>query len=182
MSDTLTNLHKKFCKEYFEINFKMFYQLKPFWIVKLKISALETCLCKEHENFNLMFRKLQQHKLVKSKNVTAFIDALCCDSKNKDCMLRDCDKCGDLQVINPELEDTTTYQAWVTEKVTRLGAKGLIYQPKITFKKKIEISLSDLVQKFNDSLKKFLAHVYKVHHQSKEIKEIKEKMPSKLLI
>lgn len=84
LNDTITNLHKKFCTNHFNISFTMFYKLKPFWVVKLKISALETCLCKDHENFDFMFKNCEV------KDVFSFIDALCCHSNKKDCMLRYC--------------------------------------------------------------------------------------------
>lgn len=179
LNDTIANLHKKFCKQYFHISTSMFYKLRPFWVVNLKISALETCLCREHENFKFILKKLRQHKLVKSKDIPTFIKCLCCDSDNINCMLRDCDKCGDLQLVDLGIEDRTTYRAWVTEKVKRIGAKGLIYEPKITCLKTIEVSISGLVQIFNQTLKKFLSHVFTVNHQARTIKVIKESLPPK---
>ena len=49
LSDTMLNLHKKFCQEFphHKICLATFYKLKPFWVVKPKLSDRDSCLCKK---------------------------------------------------------------------------------------------------------------------------------------
>ena len=53
LSDSINNLHKKYCKESGRtISKSSFYRLRPFWVVEQRMSARDTCLCKEHEILN----------------------------------------------------------------------------------------------------------------------------------
>lgn len=53
LRDTLIKVHKKYNDEHSErkISYSNFCKMKPFWIMKPKVTARETCLCIKHLNF-----------------------------------------------------------------------------------------------------------------------------------
>ena len=59
LRDTLINLHKKYNYEHSDrtISYSTFCKLKPFWIMKPKVTARETCLCVKHSNFQYVIDK-----------------------------------------------------------------------------------------------------------------------------
>lgn len=94
--DTVQNLHLKFCSESsIKIARSLFYKLKPFWICARKVSERDTCLCKKHENINLILKKLTRLKMLTSSSTKDFTDLLTCDSSSKACMYRECNICRD---------------------------------------------------------------------------------------
>lgn len=110
LTDTIGNLYLKFCKESeggHLIGRATFYKLRPFWVVKMKISERNTCLCKKHSNFNFLFDRLKYHKVIDALSVQDYIDKICCNSGEKSCMYGQCDACKDNQVIQTgDGEDT----------------------------------------------------------------------------
>lgn len=166
LSDTILNLYRKFCDEHGKIISRaFFYKLKPFWVVRLKVTERDTTACKDHENFQYIFEKLRYHRIISANNLHTFITSITCDYKNKSCMYGQCSKCKSIN-IELNVDDVVTWHyCWVTEQISRKGSKGLIFKVKLTRKKKIVCSLSELVKKFNGGLRKFLIHVYRSHHQ-----------------
>ena len=81
------------CEDGNKVLLDYFNKVKPFWVVKPKISDRETTLCKEHENFKLILRKLSRLHIINESNGTKFISSICCDIENEDCMYRQCKEC-----------------------------------------------------------------------------------------
>jgi len=52
--DSLENLHAKYCEENAPMSYSLFCKLRPFHIVHPSVRDRETCLCKIHENMQLM--------------------------------------------------------------------------------------------------------------------------------
>ena len=138
LCDTINNLSKKFNRESkYKISRALFYKLRPFWVVKQKITERNTSLCKTHTNFKYVFDKLKSLKIINFNNVTQFIESICCSTENKDCMYGNCEKCKNLRIFSNSSNEVTWYRFWVTEKVTRPGAKGLLYTVKPCLRKRI---------------------------------------------
>lgn len=73
-------------------------------------------------------------------------------------------------------EDRTWYYKWSTREESRLGAKGLTYNVKITSKLKIDCTVYELISEFNLQITEFLKHVYITNHQHKAIECINENL------
>ena len=90
----------------------------------------DTYLCKDHANFKFMFNRLRSLKIILHKNTTEFIESICCHIsaviKNEDCMARKCKNCKNNKIISNDSPEPTWYFEWVTEKLSRKGAKNLI--------------------------------------------------------
>lgn len=178
LTATVDNLYSKFCTSHptLKVSRTVFYSLRPFWVTKRKITARDTCLCKEHANFSLIFFRLRCLKILQARDVHDFVKSLCCDNHNKNCMFRECKTCANRQVQLTEPNRSTWYHSWVSEKIRRLGAKGLMYDVKITSKQMIHCTLSQLVLKFNQMIPKFLVHEFRVHHQLSAMETIQNNM------
>lgn len=162
LTDTINNLYIKYCDEIGQqVCRSGFYKLKPFWVVHLKVTKRDSTACKEHENFQFLFEKLMYYWVIHAQNLKLFIDSATCNYKNKNCMYGECGKCHNFKINHNGEDFRTWYNYWVTEKVSRMGAKGMIFNVKITHRKKICCKLSELVQKFNSDLRKIFIHVEK---------------------
>lgn len=180
LSDTIDSLYKKFCKTSgLKVSRGLFYRLKPFWVVRQKVTARNTCLCKHHSNFGFMFDRLKSLNVIKSKNLKNFLESVRCSVNNKKCMYGECDKCKHKKIADNSSSQKTWYRSWVSEKVRQPGAKGLMYDVKITSQKKVFCSVSELVGKFNKELPQYLIHVYNKDHKFQTLKEIRNNLPAK---
>ena len=76
-------------------------------------------------------------------------------------MFRECHECGSREVsFSENLKNETCYHQWVTEKINRLGAKGLNYCVQVTSKKILQCTIAELINLFNFKLTTFLKHMY----------------------
>ena len=91
-------------------------------------------------------------------------------------MYGNCLDCKNLKLLENSSDDNTWYDTWVTENVIRPGAKGKLFSVKITHKKRIDCSLSELIKVFNDLLKKFCIHVFITTHQFKSLHQLKKNL------
>lgn len=177
LNDTINNLYKNFCDTSpVKVSRGLFYRLKPFWVVRQKLSARNTCLCKQHSNFGFIFDRLKSLGVIKDKDVRSFLQSMRCNVKDKKCMYGECVKCNNKKVESNTSSEKTWYRAWISEKISRPGAKGLIYNVTITKQKKIFCTVSELVDKINEDLPKYLIHVYNKNHQYEELNKIKNNL------
>lgn len=179
--DTLKNLYAKYSAEkikegQMKVSWGLFCRLRPFWVVQKRETGRDTCLCKLHSNFDLIVKSLKSRDLLKSANKNDIVSEVVCDQTKKPCMYRQCDVCKNKQVSVVGNSDVITYEQWVTEKVVRPGAKGKMYEVKLTFKKKIISTTQDLVAKFNSQLPVYMQHVYDTSHQFMFLKELQKNL------
>ncbi|KAJ8688110.1 hypothetical protein QAD02_023905 [Eretmocerus hayati] len=166
LTDTLYNLHQKYLREgNSPLSRTSFYKFKPFWIVKKKMSARDTCLCKTHDNASLLITKLAFLKILPSPDHHSLLSQLTCDQKNLSCMSRECSKCKDRVITCDKNETVSFYHQWTDEKISRLGAKNKMYDVKVTVKKKVVCTISEMVDKMNQMIPMYLKHVYLMNHQ-----------------
>lgn len=175
--DTMENLHKKYNKEEpMKISRGLFHQMKPFWIGQKKESQRDTCLCKTHENFDLVVRKLRTINLLNTGSKNEIVSQIVCDSSNEACMYRRCSVCKDKKIIVKGTSDTVAYQEWVTEKIVRPGAKGKMYEVQLTTKKTKIATSEELAKIFYFQLPIYMKHVYDTSHQFKFISRLRKNL------
>lgn len=177
MTDTIGSLYKKYkATSENPVRKSLFHALRPFWVVSKVVGARETCLCRSHTNLQYMIDRLYSLKIVASNNIHEFMKTLCCDSTNKACVLRKCKRCSKKVVTNvyENPEERTWYNAWVTRKLERLGAKGKMYSVTLTRRRNIICSVADLIKNINNLVPKFFEHIFVTNHQFKEMRVIRE--------
>ena len=121
LADTIQNLHKKYCATVGKISRGLFYKLKPWWISRLKVSARETYVCATHENMKLKFQKICLPKITKEKNLTEYVQSICCNTENEKFMNRTCNSCKDRKLPTSQLQSQTYYHCWKSWKVPRVA-------------------------------------------------------------
>lgn len=61
LTDSLKNLHKKYiATSQYKISYSSFCKLRPFWIRIASVNIRDTCLCKVHENMELVVTALRK--------------------------------------------------------------------------------------------------------------------------
>lgn len=180
LSDTLINLHKKFMTtDNLKISYSLFCRLKPFWIIYRPANLRDTCLCKYHENFNFVFKKCKQLKILNDKNPKELIESVCCNIKNKMCMYRECKECQEKKlsfncVNDIDEESVAFYYEWKRLKEERVK-KGK-FEVTVTKKVKIYCTFSQLKDKMNTMYPIFMQHMYRAIHQSTFSKILRSKL------
>lgn len=176
--DSTDNLYKKFCEtQNVKISKSTFNRLKPFWIKRRQASDRDTCMCKEHANFQFLLERLKFLKILSTNSTTEYSKSVTCNINSKNCMYGQCNDCKDLKFLNPlENNETCWFFRWETYEVDRIGAKGLNYHVRITSKKRNECTVSELVTEMNVRAPIFLKHAYNTGHQHRAITEMRNNL------
>lgn len=152
LSAPLKDLYRKYCTHTSsKMSFRTFQRIKPFWIVKPKLSNRDTCACQMHENFQFLVDALYEAGLISVKNSADILNIFCCTSKNELCIYRKCSKCSSKKAltINQQiLTDMITYfqYARVTEK---RNVKGVEKMVPLTKRLKLTATVSGLIDLYN---------------------------------
>jgi len=77
-----------------KISYSLFCRLRPFWVVFPTSSDRETCLCKVHDNLQLIVDKVIDLKILQRVSVDRLCEALACYSANAECMYGKCSQCA----------------------------------------------------------------------------------------
>lgn len=174
--DSMDNLYKKFMKEEtFNMSRSTFMKLRPFWIVRKKMTNRDTCLCKVHANYNFLIQKLARLNILSNSNTIDFLQNINCDVTRKLCMYGECNECKikDLTYSNNvDVSDNSYYFEWISQKETNVGKQGKIFTVTRTIKKKVECTINDIINKFNLATLIFLKHSYDTSHQHKALVNI----------
>lgn len=103
MTDTIKNLYAKFREERgLHISKALFYRLRPFWVVRAKLTSRDTCLCKDHANFKFLVERLHNLKIINAKNTTDCLKFSCCDPLTAECLNETCNLCKNSRLLCPE--------------------------------------------------------------------------------
>ncbi|CAC5402785.1 unnamed protein product [Mytilus coruscus] len=178
LNDDLRHLHEKFYSEFPEhpVSYSMFCKCRPFWIVKPSTKDRETCLCIKHENIHYLIEKLYQSQLITTKRVETFIDNICCDIANKNCMYRQCNICEKKEEVEMNEQDLTqqvSWYKWCTRREEKVKNDSTVT---ISTTVKVEETgvLGHLIDEFQESLKKFCYHYFNIVHQYQALKRLKK--------
>lgn len=117
LKDTMKNLHRRFLSENPEnLSYALFCHLRPFLVVHPSMS--DTCLCKLHENLNIVAEKVNLLKVIETSNLESLTEMVSCESSSKKCMYGECalciQKCVPLSSTNDVMAKVSFLQ-WVTE-------------------------------------------------------------------
>ncbi|PFX23460.1 hypothetical protein AWC38_SpisGene12018 [Stylophora pistillata] len=130
----------------------------------------EVCMCKYHENIDLLLHTLTSTRLVSSHHKTAehLLNATVCSQEESKCMDRECSDCGADQVVD-ELFDTDnelpdSYCQW------RTAADGRV-------KKLLVVDVVG-AKDLKAQLAPFGRHVYNVCRQFQELRHLKDCLPA----
>lgn len=175
--DTMENLYKKYnAEEPMKISRGLFHRLKPFWIVQKKESQRDSCLCKTHDNFDLIVRKLKSVGMIGTASRNEVVTQVVCDTSNRACMYRQCPSCKTKGISVKGSSAQVVYEQWVTEKIVRPGAKGKMYEVQLTTKKKKITTTQELAEEFNSQLPVYMKHVYDTSHQFQFLAKLKKNL------
>ena len=183
LTATMKQLHKRFIQEYthLKISYTTFTRLRPFWVAPPTLKDRETCLCKIHENGQLLVDALIKIKAMKreTSNIEDVAAACCCDMHSHDCAFGLCQECKGKQVILQDGCRMDIQAEWWQWAVQIEVAEDKSHM-KRTKKVKREGTISDLKQELERQLQARLCrHIYTMRHQFNDIKKLKESITDK---
>ncbi len=84
----------------------------------------QTCLCKIHENLEMMLSKLKEFAAISSDNLDILVGKIACDTDSIDCMYGWCKRCCDKDIElnvknNIDLNQQVFWESWATKRETR---------------------------------------------------------------
>ncbi|XP_064601012.1 uncharacterized protein LOC135467176 [Liolophura sinensis] len=181
LCDSLKVLHMKFLSESpnMKISYSLFCRLRPFWVIIPSSKDRETCLCKTHENLNLLVQKLRDLKLLQTSDLCQMADNMACDRNQKACMYGECASCVSAQVPVAENYDElqqVEYWQWVSKKTERVLKSSEVKEQRVTSKDKISERLVDVVNLFQKQMKQFQRHLFNIRHQFASLRQLKENL------
>lgn len=175
LCDSLENLHKKYnaqVPQSYRVSYASFCRLRPFWILRAKLSDRDTCMCVLHENFKMILERLRSLNILRSG--IDVIENVVCDVNSYACMSRKCEQCSRKSPLIGTFEnDEISYHQWINKNEER-NIKGHNKTIRRTVKARLIATKKDLVEKFLDYLPKFLVHKFNISNQHKTLNHIKE--------
>ena len=102
----LAELYASFRKEYpnEKIGITLFFSLRPKWCVFAGTAGTHLqCICQIHQNFELIL-----HALGLKMHFKELIKLCVCDTKNRDCMLRICENCPTIDMVQEIIRSKIT--------------------------------------------------------------------------
>ena len=155
-----------------KVGFSKFASLKSPQVLSMTLRDHEVCMCKHHENIDLLLHTLTTTSLVSLHYKTAEdrLNATVCSQEERKCMGREYSNCGVDRVVN-ELFNTddelpiSCYQ-WRTPADSRVK-KLLVVSNVVRAKEDLKAQLAP-----------FGRHVYNVRRQSQELRHLKDCLPA----
>lgn len=172
LTDTLKNLHRKFLSEqHGQLSYSTFCRLRPFWVITPTEADRNTCLCKTHENTQLMANVLHSRGILSTKSIEDMADSIMCDSKGKACAYSECRECllNAYQTLKQPGEAEVCVAQWTTERIHKEDKSSMI-----TVKRDLVTTESDLVSQFQERLSRFKQHIFNIRWQYTAYRQIRE--------
>jgi hypothetical protein len=169
LMDSVSNLYEKFLIDYPEqqISYAYFAKCRPFYVLPPQIRDRETCLCKLHDNCQLLCDRLFQLKVIPTKNLEVLMQYLVCSMQNKKCVWQECMECKNKQLVEPDFNNVPiTVHQWQT---VDSGTGHLQTKKEPTVK-----SLLEVVKLFHKLMWKLVKHTFVLRHQYRKLRESKE--------
>jgi hypothetical protein len=176
---SMKDLHVKFNQSSaYKVGYSTFCKLKPFWVRIPKVSERDTCVCKVHANIEYLVSAMNAAEIIDQKTPKEVAAQLCCDTSSVSCLQRSCTACQNCTISFLDFEDGPLYyDQWVTEKV-EVMVSGKMKKITRTLKKKIESTVVDSVNRFEDELISYMKHEGTMIHQYREIDALKKRLNS----
>ena len=173
-------LHTKYQSESnIPVSYTFFCRNRPTNVVIPILKDRDVCVCKLCDNFSYQIEKLHREKVITSPNTEEVLSSLVCSTSNIDCMFRCCVRCRTNKIRYKAPQDSRDIQ-WQELRTTSHSYKSRDGENKETrrvTKFTISGSLVTLVNVANKALDTMLAHTYRIHHQYKTIKSLKDNLP-----
>lgn len=170
----MMNLYQKLMLEMpdLKLSYSIFCRIKPFWIVAPNINNRETCVCKVHDNAQMKADRLKQLGIIYSQSLSKVAEELCCDTKVKACMYRECISCRKKSLTHTQMTSetgVTWWYQWLTKKEDyekeKDGKREKITVTK-TVKQRCEGRTMHLLEDFEKEMKdEVCKHLFNIQHQ-----------------
>ncbi|CAG5003733.1 unnamed protein product [Parnassius apollo] len=160
LKDSLLNLHKKFLKKYdYNVSYSYFCKAKPFWVIVPTEKDRETCMCKIHENVDLLAKALHKNEIIVEKSANEILSSSVCNIYNIKCLENKCRVCINKGLTVREFKNSIEieYQMWgsgLKEVRTKNGLRII----KITEKKQFRGKPREVLLLLLKLLIKFYVH------------------------
>ncbi|KAH3785724.1 hypothetical protein DPMN_163817 [Dreissena polymorpha] len=118
----------------------------------------------------MMAEVLRRTKAIASDDMNTLICEVVCDRAKKECMYGECESCRE-NILNGNkdvFEEDVTWFEWKTKKEVRTIKKGKISTEKtktFTVKEAQAGTVVTLFEKFEDQLKWYSKHIFRVYNQ-----------------
>lgn len=179
LTDSLQNLHIKYLETnpQYKISYSAFCKLRPFWVRVPNVNIRETCLCKDHENMELVVLALRKNDLIVEKSVNEILQSLCCDSRNFNCLAKKCENCKNKVITYKEFDNTKEAHYWIWNKVKKTYIKhGKEKATLQTIKEKVAAHPKDIIEHFENLLVPYMRHCGNIFAQYNYIKKLKQNL------
>lgn len=179
LTDSLQNLHKKYLEAnpQYKISYSAFCKLRPFWVRVPNVNIRETCLCKDHENMELVVVALRKNDLIKEKSVNEILESLCCDPRNVRCLAKNCDLCKNKVISYKEFDNSKETHYWIWKKVKKTYIKDGKEKATIqTIKEKVAAHPKDIIKYFENLLVPYMRHCGNIIAQYNYTKNLKQNL------
>ncbi|KAL4112802.1 hypothetical protein QTP88_016531 [Uroleucon formosanum] len=111
LTNTLKNHHVKFLgKVNYKVGYVSFCKLKPFWVVKYKVSERDICFCKVYANIEFLVSALFKKNIIDNANIKEFTCHVCCHIDNVACLQR---MCGNYKITVSAMDAVTFNDAFI---------------------------------------------------------------------
>ena len=183
LCDTVANLHSRFLglNPNIKISYSYFANLRPFYVMPPRLANRNTVQCKLHANCELQAKKLHQLGVLPHRSVNDIISVAVC-TMSKACMYGECIVCAN-KLDNmyssgkrPTAQTEVTYSEWKTIKEQRINTKGKEIEVTIQAKRDVTDTLVNLCKSFEKGMRLLLPHQYRILHQYKAIRSLKDKL------
>ena len=176
--DSLRNLHIKYCAENSEqkMSFSLFCKIKPFHVRKATGRDRDTCLCRIHENGQLMLDRLHQIKLISAgpDNVDKCVECICCPGGKEDCYSRQCEICKNNVIVNSEDDTMVWWWEW-DYVINNVMVRGEMKCVRKMVKMRREGNVMELCNRFQEHLSSRLCpHIWRIWRQRSALKKLRE--------
>ncbi|KAK2548197.1 hypothetical protein P5673_031662 [Acropora cervicornis] len=146
-----------------------FASLRPRQVIPMSLHDQEVCMCKYHENINMILDGLKNILPEVPKYTEDLLIQTVCSLNQAKCIERECQACGTAKPLDELFEDiddnnATSYFQWETCEDGRVR------------KRKIEGTIADAKDDLREQLQPFGRHVYNIKRQYAEFKYLKESL------
>ena len=131
-----------------------------------------------HENIRLASDRLRAEKVIKDVYLDTLIEAqMCCKQVTEACLFRKCAACSGKAIEYSDFNGNVNSHYEIWERKTKKGRDNVEY--KRTVKHRVPCKMHELVDHFSNLLLPYMAHLARIRHQFKAIRDLKANLSEK---
>jgi len=159
-----------------EVGFSKFVSLRPPEVMPITLRDQSVCMCKYHENIQLMINGINPILPSLPKTAEELLGVTVCDTNNVKCADRECKKCGvegPIDEVFDEVDDdlSVSYYQW---KTTNDGK---------VVKEQINSTIGEAKDDLIAQLEPFARHIYNSRRQFNELSHLKDTLaPGEIIV